>query len=507
MILRLWSSPIASSAVVLGVVLFLTGSSGPGFGQAVAPPADSYTELARKLEAKVAEFDWGGGTVGGAVVDVVHGISIWERESAQGGPPGAVMMAFLAAAALDGLGPDFRFTTELLSQGEVSGKSLEGSLIVRGSGDPTITSFGGGPDAQNELWDRWTKVLAEGGIRNISGDILLDDSAFDDAVFAPGWPLDRLGEADLPEVSALNFNDNCVEFFWQKGRKDGGLAKVRVEPLLPKFIFISNNVLLSDSARTSRRYARQHGQGLITVRGTLPLKTEIHERGSVGFPSFYFGNAMRARFERKGISVVGTVKSWKPEEVRADMPPARILATATSKPLGEMLPFMVRHKRNLDAEVILKSLGRKRTGKAGSFEAGTRAVIEILSAMRVRLTGGVVLDGSGLSTLDRISPGQVMALMSAMRSHRLAADFERCFPAGGTDGILKERLASDGSNSEIRAIAGSSPGAEQLAGWTSRGRGQTIHFTFAVRDSRLPREPLARQMDALAALVAESGIH
>src|SRR5690606_35628724 len=138
------------------------------------------------------------------------------------------------------------FKTELQVAGSIRGHALEGDLVVVGGGDPTLGSIQLRPparpagtglrfwreprrlepdsDAAYRAFDEWSEALRERGIRAIEGRIIGDGRLFDAERSAAGWP-GQLGSERFPSISALNYNDNCLDFFWHRSDRIGLLAE------------------------------------------------------------------------------------------------------------------------------------------------------------------------------------------------------------------------------------------------------------------------------------------
>lgn len=474
-------------------------------------PTSEYDILAQNLQRKIGIYQWGGGRVGALVVDLDHEVTVLAREPRRTFPPGQVLKLYTLSAALAQLGPEFQFKTELLYHGELKKKKLHGSLIVRGGGDPTITTYGGeDPKAIDRFLLRWVKALKKAKIRKIEGDIWMDDEAFLREPFAAGWPLDYLGEPWLPEVSAINLNDNCLDILWRKGSKRGRPARMKIRPDVGDTVLLSNNVRIDSTRRDARSYRRREDSNLIDVGGFIHEKTRPIDRAGIGEPPIIFGEILRAKLEDKGIEVGGEVGYWSDADpyVRAS---ERIHSVDVyfSPPLRDHAARVLEPQRNLDAEVLFKELGRRYSGKPGSFSEGANAVTDFMKSIGIRSSGVVFADGSGLSRFDRVSPEQTMAILRAAKKKgwgeilfasipqtELAKPVEMDPDADELPGAQPEPV--------VRAIFGQSAGAASAAGWVVNLSGHPVYFALFVGGSTLPGSSLASQLDFLIREIASS---
>lgn len=476
------------------------------------PGAGSYADLSERLARKIAEFDWAGGEVGAIVTDFRHGITVFTHNADTGLRPGPTVKLVTAAAALERLGPDFQFQTELFVRGEVSKGRLMGDLMIRGNGDPTLTTRAGRErDRVSDFLDRWTRGVKKEDIDRIEGSIWVDASAFDDVPYAAGWPVDQRVNPRMPEVSALNLNDNCVEVFWKSGRKKNTIAEFEIYPRVEDYVYFSNNVRLDPAGTDERRYFRRRGFTTIAVEGTLPLKTAAHDRVTIPDPELFFGHVVKTRLAESGIELVGEVANWSEADLAVqESRSIRRVDRVESPPLKEILPVMLGEDRTLDAEVLFKTLGRRATGKAGTFENASRALTNVLSDWGISPSGVVLVDGSGLSSFNRISARRMMAVLEAV--HR--APWQRYFGPAAPRIPLERVVRGEGSEGggglkpdlAVYGMAGSFPEGFAAAGWAET-RGQSrLHFVVLVDGTRVPPSLIRSQVEVLMREIADTAI-
>lgn len=486
---------------------------------APAPDATAYDFLGAQMQKSIADLDWGGGQVAiliedGAVPLKVFGMN--EKASLQ---PGPLMQIVTAAAALERLGPDFTFHTDLALAGPIEKGTLAGDLIVRGDGDPSLSSFLlKRPEDAYGLFDRWAKLLRKHKCQRVQGRVIGDGRAFDNVAQAPGWLTGKLGPPEYPSIAALSFNDNCVDIYWKKGRKEGP-AEFELFPRLPKYVFFASNVRRAALPRADRHYERPAEGNVISALGELPLGTEAHERASIENPERFFAEAFKARLAERKIAVQGAAvsgTSLSPGEIPEQ---STLLDRQASPALADLLGRMMRYDQTLSAEVALKTMGRKATGKPGSFQSGAEAVEQFLDGFHLPGSAPLVADGSGRSSADRLSAVLLVDLTRRMLRGLRAKAFEGLFPRAGEPGILAERFqpfkpaaAAQGKKKKepvrepprIWAKAASTEGVEGLAGWVRTRSGRRLIFAMMVNGSTMPPPALRAQLDALALDLADS---
>lgn len=523
----------------------------------------SYQRLGERFADLLSDMDWADGTVSILVQDADVPVKVFGLNEATPMEPGGIIQIATAAAALNRLGPDFRFTTTLGISGSVVKHELAGSVVIRGDGDPTLSAlFLKDPldDGYDQL-DRWAKLIRKQKIRKITGTIIGDDRAFDGEWQAPGWPLARLGDPDLPSVSALNFNHNCVDIFWQKTKKIGASAECEIFPNLPKYVFLANKVKIEANAPLARQYSRERDSNVLAITGSLSPKTEAHDRAAIEDPARFFAETLKERLiSEYDVEVPGAAVSankLSPAEIPQNV---QVLGTIQSPPLVQILSDMMRYDLTLNAEVVFKTLGCKAGAKQGSFAAGADAVRAFIDDLHLPGSVWSFADGSGRSRIDRISPAQLLGLMRSMARQERGREFALLFPRAWEEGTLKDRFKPlkielpqtlDGEDAgkdqqdkaaadkkageeekekkkkelelarqrakeaekeeakesktapQIWAKSGSAEGAESLAGYVNTRFGRRLAFAIMVNGSRLPREVLRAQIDALVLRLTE----
>lgn len=468
-----------------------------------AAPASSATtgslELSpagKRVEEMLKPLDWGDGVLAAIVAEADSPVALYSRLGDKPMQPGALMQLFTAAAALDRLGPEYKFSTELCYTGDIDRKTrtLTGSIVIRSNGDPSISSRYMSEAAVVKILDGWADKIKDLRIKKITGAVVGDARAFDNEWSAPGWPMRRIGAADLPSISAVNFNDNALDIFWKANRRAGRTPACRVFPDVGEYMFMSNHVVLVEKARRDRVYRRVEHGNLIAVDGELPVKTAARDRAAIEDPGRFFAEALRRRLIANGVAVAG--KGCSTATVASDAMPTRttVVDKRLSPPLSIVLEHMLHENSALEAEATFKTMGMMLDGRPGNFESGRRAVTGYLE-QRLRLPQAPtrIFDGSGRSTLNSVTAANVIDLMRRAGRQDTGPIFLGLLPRAG-EGVLAGRFDKQ---APLRAIAASADGVEAIAGWAEPSPGRRVMFVFIVNGSHAPVGILRRQLDTL----------
>ncbi|MFL5960757.1 MAG: D-alanyl-D-alanine carboxypeptidase/D-alanyl-D-alanine-endopeptidase [Gaiellaceae bacterium] len=286
-------------------------------------------------------------------------------------------------AALTALGPSFRIETDVLGDGSQSGTTWRGDLVLKGYGDPTLSTA----DVLS-----LARQVAAAGIRHVSGRVLADESWFDARRTGLGWKAEfYLHES--PALSAL-----VVDRGW-------------------------------------------------TGRYETPR------------PALMAGQLFRLELRRAGVTVHGGAT------VGVAPTGAVSLADVESAPLASLVRHMDVYSDNFYAEMLLKEIGAVQGG-GGSAAGGLAVTRRLLAEAGVPLAGVRMVDGSGLSLVDRWTPSGLAGLLRTMwLDPDLQPYIVPALPVAGETGTLRHRMRSGPAHRLVRAKTGTTDNSSALSGF------------------------------------------
>ncbi len=370
---RLRSARLAAAAAVAAAAALAAAAPGSG-----TPPARS---LAARLNAALTATGIGRGHTGAMALDLDSGAVVFAHNAAVPFVPASNEKLPVAYAALVLLGPSFRFKTEVRATGRVAPDgTLRGDLVLKGYGDPTLSSL---------QLKRLALRLSRIGLRRVAGAVVGDESFFDARRTGVGWKAEfYMGES--PPLSALTV----------------------------------------DRAVVGNRLAR--------------------------LPAYAAAKRFRLELIADGIAVAG--------RPAVGIGGGRVLATALSQPLGTILHAVDADSDNFTAELLLKELDALAEGK-GTSEAGAAVVEQVLHRQGIPLAGVRIVDGSGLSSLDRLTPQAIVRIFEriwttpAIRPYLVGS-----LAVAGRSGTLIHRLAEPLTRGRVIGKTGTTDLASVLSG-------------------------------------------
>ncbi len=454
---------------------------------ALTMKVDALSKLRGELDYLLSDPSFAVAHWGIAIQSLKTGEYLYLRNEHKGFMPASNMKLFTTAAALLKCGPEFRFTTKLIYRGTLSPTGiLEGDLIIKGVGDPSLSEryANGNP---TKVFESWADSLAAKNIRQINGRIIGDDSYFTDEGMGAGWSWDYESDYYAAQVSALSFNDNCVDIFFTPGDSLGKLSTFR---LLPNdhYVSVVNRVVTADEAMgTDIRYNRERGGNTVVCSGTIFIgEKEKHDWFSVENPTLYAAHIFQQVLRSKGIVVTGEAADMDDlNDYQYVDDSLHVLARYTSPQLGEIVTTINKVSQNLYAELLLRLVG-KEFGGEGSAGKGAEVEKELFAGMGIDPGQIDIADGSGLSRLNLVTPMSIVKLLRYMRQHSSGKVFYESLPIAGVDGTIKGRLVGTAAQGNVRAKTGYLDKVRALSGYVTTLDGEELAFSMIVNNYLVP---------------------
>ncbi len=417
--------------------------------------------------------------------------------------PASNMKILVCAAALLRLQPEYKYKTELLASGKQTGTTLEGDLIVLASGDPSIGGRFNGNDV-TALFRQWAGVLKQNNILRVTGDIIGVDDVFDDIRHGLNWHPDNFLDWFAAEVSALSFNDACVDIIVEGAAKAGVPATVRTNPPT-QYLFLAPSVMTVGSQKGEKGIAiRRSADDLsLDVQGSIRVNKSSVHFAAVPNPTLYFVSVMREVLKAEGIEVEGKAQDADDRPVRTDPKTWKSLSVYESPPLSLLVTTCLKNSQNLYAEHFLKTLGFTDYG-VGSWEMGILAMKDIFNEHGCNLDGEFIADGSGLSRENRLSAQSLIQVLRIISESPYKSLFQEALPCSGVDGTLKRRLNGSSTAGRIFAKTGTLNGVRSLSGYINARSGKTYIFSMLGNSTRGAIR-MSGMMDDALELIASQG--
>lgn len=414
--------------------------------------------------------------------------------------PASNVKLLTSAAAMELLGPDFRYTTYLLADGEVEGGVLRGDLVLLGTGDPTLSDRPG--EEGIAPFTAMARRVAELGIRRVDGNVVGDASLFTGPERGEGWNPNDYNDWFAAPAAALAYTENVVSV---RVTPTGAGARpaVWIEPAGAPVPVVNEARTAAGTPSSALSIIRRNPDDPVRLVGEMARnRGEVRRTITVSDPVLHAATGLRMALEEEGIVVVGRATALRdPSESRVTgartwapafgRPAPRVLAWHRSPPMQEILTVVNHRSHNLYADMVARTMGRIARGDA-SYDGGARTVEDFI----VRRTGGdpgavVLYDGSGLSRFNRASAGTFVEVLRAMAGDPLWPAYLATLPeAGGRSLRRMQRSAAEGN---LRAKTGTIQSVSALSGVVHSVDGEPV--LFSILANGLPSAWMAKGLE------------
>lgn len=444
----------------------------------------SLNELREQLDDSFNDPSFNNAFCGVFVRSLKTGEVIYKRNADKLFIPASNMKLFTSAAVLILLGPNYVYETNLFANGIIKNGSLEGDLIIQGSGDPTISNrfF---PGSITNIFENWADSLITKGITKINGNVYGDDTNFDNIGLGKGWAWENESYWFSAPSGALSFNDNSIEI--RISPTDINFpANIKVIPETKYVTLISKVVTVGNSEEQSIKVSRLRGTNLISISGKIKKNSStIIENVSISDPTMFFLTILKEVFEKKGITITGKIGSINSSEKIIFSQNLTPLIVHQSVPIKLIIKELNKNSNNFYAEQLLKTIGLEVYGY-GSTENGVKACRELFNEMGINPETMMMVDGSGLSQLNLVTPRQIVNLLSYMHKSELFNYFYDSLPIAGVDGTLSNRMIKTAAQNNVRAKAGFNVNTSTLSGYVKTVSGEMLSFSILINNFLAP---------------------
>jgi serine-type D-Ala-D-Ala carboxypeptidase/endopeptidase (penicillin-binding protein 4) len=410
--------------------------------------------------------------------------------------PASMAKLVSVATAAEAVGWDYRFETSLLTTGSVSQGRLFGDLLIVGSGDPSIGGRGGGD------LSAFVAAVKAAGFERIEGRIVGDDDALEEPRPQLSWAWDDLGYTTGAIFGALNLAENRTAVTVAPGPAAGAPAAVSLDSRAEARPIVNRAVTGPPGSASLVWPEQRPGEAALTIAGSIPLGVQPIQLGiSTGNPTLWFANVLRKRLTEEGIIVTGDAVDIDDLTPPPDRTDAMTLFTYRSPTLAEIARPLLKESINLYGEAFMRLNADK-----GTFPTNDAA----LEGLRKRLTAwGLpegsyqLVDGSGLSRRDAISPEAIMTVLQRMSDPSGASPFLAALPIAGVDGSLAGRMKGTAAEGNVRAKTGTMSNIRSLAGYVTTRSGEHLAFVVVINNFEGTGAAANQAIDAIAVRLAE----
>ena len=430
-------------------------------------------------------------TLSAYVVDLTTGEPVLQWQEQVPRNPGSTIKLLTTLAALDILGPTYTWQTDVFALGDIQDGRLQGDLLIRGHGDPFLVT--------ERVWQLLRRVR-QAGIREIEGDLLIDDSYFNVAEGDPAafdrQPLRAYNVA--PNALLMNFK---VVRYWFEPHHATGKVAVWLDPMLDN-LRVDNR--LSLAAGRCRGYQRgititaNDTLDLMTFSGNFPrgCKRYAMDRTALSHNEFVYGLFM-SLWRESGGDFDG---DWRNVPAPSDLEP---LVSFDSLPLADVITRVNKHSNNVMARQLLYTLSAKVLGEPGTEAGGRKVVGDWLNESGLEFCELAYDNGAGLSRDVRMTARDLGTMLSFAWRQPYMPEYVSSLSLAGLDGTLTYRFEDPSLVGSAHLKTGSLDHVTAIAGYLQSRSGRRFAVVTLQNHPEIHRGPGQEVQEALLRWVYE----
>jgi len=465
--------------MLANITFLLVALSHVGFAQ----NADSLNILAvvkAAQQALASDPQMDSGQHGFLLISLANNKVIFSEQADKAFAPASTLKLLSTATALEILGPEYRFKTTYGYTGQMVGDGiLDGNIIIKGVGDPSIASNYTEPTTGiTALCKKMAKSIVAVGVKTIYGKVLVDNSLYNGFVISDGYPVGDIGNYYGAAVFATNVSDNQLEISFEPSKKGARTFIKSVFPADGSFDLVNEvTTAASGTGDQTVAYSFPFGESVL-FKGSIPeSKKPFKVRISMPNPPLLFGNYMQQALagEQLGIGNDYEVSTYPIK--------FKVVDTIISNPVSELVRGCNLYSLNHYAEALLMASAHKMSN-ARDLNSALAWSEKFWKAKGIDISVNKLYDGSGLSPSNGITVNTMGNLLTYIAKQPYSEKMIDGLPTLGSTGTLADVAPKSVTNSRIKAKTGSIAGVYNFAGYVLDSKTGKAKYAFVIFNNR-----------------------
>jgi D-alanyl-D-alanine carboxypeptidase/D-alanyl-D-alanine-endopeptidase (penicillin-binding protein 4) len=411
--------------------------------------------------------------------------------------PASTTKLITTASALEILGGNTRFSTQILHTGTVDTlcRVLNGDIIIKGGGDPCL-----GADRYSRHYGdfikEWALKIKALGIDSINGRVIGDASCFTYQITPSTWIWGDLGNYYGASPSGLSIYENMCRVEFESGKRKGDSTFIScVMPFIPDFS-IDNQVKSIDTKKDESYFYGGPFQVNRMVKGGIPLnKKGFDVKSSIPDPAMLAAFELDMEMRMMGLKLKDVYTTRR--VLATDNDDETHLITKTYSPkLSDIVNQTNTYSINLYAEHLVNQIGLK-IYKSGDPESGTTAITNFWKEKGIDVQGLYLNDGSGLSRFNAITAKHLVSILKYMKTSENYDEFYNSLPIAGRSGTIRSIGKNTFAENNLRAKSGYMTRARSYAGYVTTKSKRELAFALIVNNYNCTPYEMKQKMESL----------
>jgi D-alanyl-D-alanine carboxypeptidase/D-alanyl-D-alanine-endopeptidase (penicillin-binding protein 4) len=397
------------------------------------------------------------------VINTSTGKNVTEVNTDIGVAPASCQKVITAATSFELLGHDYKYKTTLGYTGKIENRKLNGDIIIKGNGDPTLGSWRYNQTSEENVIASFKKAISQAGIDEITGHVYVDESLWNDEATPGGWIWQDIGNYYGAGARSVNWRENQYDLYLRSGKNIGD--PVENAGTKPAFVTGLNLKVLATSAAKG---TGDNGYIFMPlndkygyVRGTIPVnENHFSISGAMPHPAAQLALTLEASLKNLPIEKIETDNSKFEKNKKITN-----FYTYQSPELDSIIFHFLRRSINLYGESLIKTLGYE-VRKTGATDTGVNVIKDFWKKNGIEPSAMNIIDGSGLSPQNRVTTKTLVTVMEYARNQKWFPSFYDALP----------------TINGIKMKSGSIGGVVSYTGFIKSKQGDEYTFAFVINN-------------------------
>ena len=407
------------------------------------------TANAASINKAVAESGINKGAVSVSVKDIKTGKTLYELNSDKPVPPASTLKVVTLASALNELGKDYEFSTELY-------KNSNNELILKLGADPFLNA----KDLKTLL-----RAAREQNIIEPEA-FYIDDTIIDKTEWGEGWQWDDDLNPLMPKFSAYNIDNNLLKITVEPTFK-GAPAEIKLDVFYPT-TFVN---LVTTGGTNNVKISRNNNiaPDVLNIEGTVSKREQIEI--PINHLKRYFVLRLEDAIKSEKIEYYGnfTNKKLSTQNISS--------ISKITNPIEKAVNAIMLDSNNMAAETVFKIAGGHYAKTSGSAEAAIKMLMDYCGKLGVNTQNIRIVDGSGVSKNNLVTTDFMTSFL--ISQYQNDAEYKEMFASAG-EGTLKNRMLYFGDN--LKAKTGTLSNVSAITGYLKTAKGNLVAFDIIIND-------------------------
>ncbi len=439
------------------------------------------------------------GQLGICVADAETGQLIASHNAQMSLMPASNMKIITTGAALSILGKNYRFKTQLQYDGTLKDSVLTGNIYIKGFGDPTL----GSPEMMDSVWslttvlDSFALKIKGLGIKKIIGKIIGDGTAFAPDTAEPTWLYEDIANYYGAGANGLNLHENL--FYLRLFPAMTENAKPSILSITPDVVGlqVTNDAISKPKAPEEPYLYGMPYSNQIFIKGIVPMDyKDLTIKGALPDPPYFAAWQLHRRLKWLNVEMTDSVANQLQQKIDTTIK-RTVFYTHYSPILAKIVIPANQESINLYCEAMMKIIAFEKTG-LGTTEMGTKIILDFWREKGIDIDGLLMMDGSGLSPRDGITPLQLVTILRTIQKDTLVfPTFFESLPRAGESGTMRNMLKKTEAVGRVRAKSGTLTRVKCYSGYVTTLSGRQLVFSLMTNNFTGTQREIRKKLEQL----------